>query len=59
MLKDRNAVTPVRLEPTASRSRVKHSTTEPLHSLNSGSNGSSGSSGSSSSSVVGGGAVLL
>ena len=23
----------VRLEPTASRSRVKHSTTEPLHSL--------------------------
>ena len=27
-----NAVTPVRLEPTASWSRVKHSTTEPLHS---------------------------
>ena len=25
-----NAVTPVRLEPTALRSRVKHSTTEPL-----------------------------
>ena len=30
MLKDRNAVTPVRLEPAALRSRVKHSTTEPL-----------------------------
>ena len=29
-----NAVTPVRLEPAASRSRVKHSTTEPLRSLN-------------------------
>ena len=28
-----NAVTPVRLESTAPRSRVKHSTTEPLHSL--------------------------
>ena len=27
-----NAVTPVRLEPTASRSRVKHSTTETLRS---------------------------
>ena len=27
-----NAVTPVRLEPTIPRSRVKHSTTEPLHS---------------------------
>ena len=26
-------MTPVRLEPTAPRSRVKHSTTEPLHSL--------------------------
>ena len=51
---------PVRLEPTAPRSRVKHSTTEPLRSLNSGSSGSSGRSGSSSSSsVVGGGAVLL
>ena len=25
-----NAVTPVRLEPAAPRSRVKHSTTEPL-----------------------------
>ena len=33
MLKDHNAVMPVRLEPTASRSRVKHSTTEPLRSL--------------------------
>ena len=33
MLKDHNAVTPVRLEPAASRSRVKHSTTEPLPSL--------------------------
>ena len=32
MLKDHNAVTPVRLEPAALRSRVKHSTTEPLHS---------------------------
>ena len=29
-----NAVTPVRLEPVAPRSRVKHSTTEPLPSLN-------------------------
>ena len=28
-----NAVTPVRLEPTALRSRVKHSTSEPLRSL--------------------------
>ena len=26
-------MTPVRLEPATSRSRVKHSTTEPLHSL--------------------------
>ena len=34
LLKDHNAVTPVRLEPTAPRSRVKHSTTEPLRSLN-------------------------
>ena len=33
MLKDCNAVTPVRLEPATSRSRVKHSTIEPLHSL--------------------------
>ena len=33
LLKDHNAVTPVRLAPTAARSRVKHSTTEPLHSL--------------------------
>ena len=33
MLKDHNAVTPVRLEPAASRSRVKHSTTEPLRYL--------------------------
>ena len=31
MLKDHNAVTPVRLEPVAPRSPVKHSTTEPLH----------------------------
>ena len=28
-----NAMTPVRLEPMALRSRVKHSSTEPLHSL--------------------------
>ena len=28
-----NAVTPVSLQPTAPRSRVKHSTTEPLGSL--------------------------
>ena len=28
-----NAVTPVRLKPAAPWSRVKHSTTEPLHSL--------------------------
>ena len=34
MLKDNNAVTPLRLEPAALRSRVKHSTTEPLRSLN-------------------------
>ena len=33
LLKDHNAVTPVRLEPTDLRSRVMHSTTEPLHSL--------------------------
>ena len=33
LLKDHNAVTPVRLEPAAFPSRVKHSTTEPLHSL--------------------------
>ena len=33
LLKDHNAVTPVRLEPAASSSRVKHSTTEPLRSL--------------------------
>ena len=30
LLKEHNAVTPVRLEPTAPRSRVEHSTTEPL-----------------------------
>ena len=30
LLKDHNAVTPVRLEPTAPRSRVKHSITELL-----------------------------
>ena len=29
-------MTPVRLEPTALRSRVKHSTTEPLRSLKEG-----------------------
>ena len=33
LLKDHNAVTPVRLEPPASRSQVKHFTTEPLRSL--------------------------
>ena len=33
LLKDHNAVTPVRLKPAAFLSRVKHSTTEPLHSL--------------------------
>ena len=32
LLKDHNAVTPVRLEPAAPRSSVKHSTTEPLRS---------------------------
>ena len=32
LLKDQNAVAPVRLEPAAPWSRVKHSTTEPLHS---------------------------
>ena len=30
LLKDHNAVTPVRLEPAAPWFRVKHSTTEPL-----------------------------
>ena len=30
LLKDHNAVTQVRLEPAAPRSRVKHSTAEPL-----------------------------
>ena len=34
LLKDHNAVTPVRLAPAAPPSRVKHSTTEPLRSLN-------------------------
>ena len=34
MLKDHNAVAPVRLEPGAPQSRVKHSITEPLRSLN-------------------------
>ena len=33
LLKDQNAVTPVRLEPGAFRSGVKHSTTEPLRYL--------------------------
>ena len=33
-LKDHNAVTPMSLKPAAPRSRVKHSTTEPLCSLN-------------------------
>ena len=33
LLKDHNTVTPVRLEPTAPQTRVKHSTTEPLRSL--------------------------
>ena len=32
LLKDHNTVTPMRLEPAAPRSRVKHSTTEPLRS---------------------------
>ena len=32
LLKDHKAVTPVRLEPAAPRSRVKHSTTGPLRS---------------------------
>ena len=32
MLKDHNAVTPVRLKPAALWSQVKHSTTEPLRS---------------------------
>ena len=35
LLKDHNAVTPVRLEPAALQSQVKHSTTEPLRSLHS------------------------
>ena len=34
LFKDNNAVTPVRPEPAAPRSRVKYSTTEPLHSPN-------------------------
>ena len=33
LLKDNNAVTPVRLKPAAPQSQVKHSTTEPLRSL--------------------------
>ena len=33
LLKDHNAVTPVRLEPATPWSPVKHSTNEPLHSL--------------------------
>ena len=33
LLKDHNTVTPVRLKPATPRSRVKHSTTEPLRSL--------------------------
>ena len=33
LLKDHNAVTPVRLEPAVPQSRVKHSTTDPLCSL--------------------------
>ena len=33
LLKDHNAVMPVRLEPADPRFRVKHSTTEPLCSL--------------------------
>ena len=33
LLKDHNAVTPVRLEPAALWSRVKHCTSEPLRSL--------------------------
>ena len=36
MLKDHNAVTPVRLEPADPRSRVKHPTTEPMRSLRGG-----------------------
>ena len=32
LLKDHNAVTPARLEPAAPRSRIKHSTTEPMRS---------------------------
>ena len=32
LLKDHNAVTPVRLEPAAPRSQFKHSSTEPLRS---------------------------
>ena len=34
LLKGHNAVTPLRFEPAALRSRVKHSTTEPLRSQN-------------------------
>ena len=36
LLNDHNAVMPVRLEPADPRSRVKHSTTEPLRSLKNG-----------------------
>ena len=32
LAQEQNAATPVRLEPTTLQSRVKHSTTEPLHS---------------------------
>ena len=33
LLKDHNAVTPVRFQPAAPQSQIKHSTTEPLYSL--------------------------
>ena len=36
LLKDHNTMTPVRIEPAAPETRVKHSTTEPLRSLESG-----------------------
>ena len=49
LLKNHNAETQMRLEPAASRSRIKHSTMEPLRSLRCSSNSCSNSSNSSSS----------
>ena len=52
LLKDHNALTQIRLEPAASRSRIKHLTMEPLRSLRSSSNSGSNSSNNSSSGTI-------